>query len=96
MATAVSKNTLHLLQKPQTNFRIIGINIDIKTCLNLISEKAVYNRGVQMANTQMKMFTASLITGKCNLKVQWEITTQPQHFKMKNTGGTKCTDEVME
>lgn len=49
-----------------------------------------------MANTQMKMFTTSLITMKSNLKLQGEITTQPQDFKMKKTDDTKCTGEVVE
>lgn len=49
-----------------------------------------------MANTQMKMFTTSLITGECNLKLQGKITTHPQDFKMKKTDDTKCTGEVVE
>lgn len=48
-----------------------------------------------MANTQMKMFITSLITEKCNVKLQEEITTQPQDFKMKKTDDTKCTGEVV-
>lgn len=51
---------------------------------------------VQMANTQMKIFTTSLITGKCNLKLQGEIATYPQDFKMKKTDDTMCTGEVVE